>query len=116
MMMTSPYMNKQNNLADIYLTKEIMEATPQKLLLKVYDFTIQQAHQKDMLKTNKGLQVLIDSLTFEIPEAKEIAVGFLRLYQYCQDQARKRDFDIVVRILTDLRDAWRTMFRDKGLI
>jgi len=79
-------MKKQGNPADVYLTKEIMEATPQKLLLKVYDFSIQQALQKNMIKTNRGIQVLIESLNFEVADARSISIELLRLYQYCQDQ------------------------------
>ncbi len=115
-MMTSPYMKKQGNPADVYLTKEIMEATPQKLLLKVYDFSIQQALQKNMIKTNRGIQVLIESLNFEVADARSISIELLRLYQYCQDQARKGNFDMVHKILHDLRESWIQMFREKGLI
>ncbi|GAB4129154.1 MAG: hypothetical protein Fur0015_02980 [Ignavibacteriales bacterium] len=93
-----------------YLVKEIMEATPQQLLLKIYDFAILNVQKKNFQKTNAALQELINSLNFEDEKAKEISVGLFRLYQYCQDQARKNNFDIVYKILSELRDSWKNAF------
>lgn len=96
--------------ANQYLVKEIMEATPQQLLLKIYDFAILNVQKKNIEKTNAALQELINSLNFEDEKAREISVGLLRLYQYCQDQSRKNNFEIVYKILTELRDSWKKAF------
>lgn len=98
-----------------YLVKEIMEASPQKLLLKIYDFAIVQCQLHDMEKTNRALDELINSLNFEDAEAREISIGLMKLYQFCQDRMRKKEYDIVHKILTDLRETWVTVFKSNPL-
>ena len=93
-----------------YLFKEIMEATPQQLLIKIYDFAILNCQRGNLIKTNNAIQELVNSLNFEDEAAREISIGLLRLYQFCQDQMRKKEFDIVLKILTELRDTWKKAF------
>jgi len=89
-----------------YLVKEIMEATPQQLIIKLYDFAIVNCQRQNLVKTNAALQELINALRFEGEEVAEVATGLLKLYQFCQEQMRKKNYEIVYRILTDLRDTW----------
>lgn len=98
--------------ANSYLIKEILDATPQVLLLKIYDFAILNCQKKNMLKTNNALQELINSLKFDEndPAVTEISTGLLRLYQFCQDQMRKQNYDIVYKILSELRLTWAKAF------
>lgn len=95
------------NKLNKYLTNDIVSASPEQLIMKVYDFAILQCQRNNMLKTNEAIQVLINSLNFEDPQAKEISVGLLKLYHFCQEQMRKNKTDIVLQILTELRDTWR---------
>lgn len=101
---------KQKNKLNPYLIKEIMEATPQQLLIKVYDFAILNCQRQNLLKTNKAIQELINSLRFDDEATKEIALGLYKLYQFCQEEMRKQNYDIVLKILTDLRESWRKVF------
>lgn len=100
----------RSNPAQTYLMKEILEATPQMLILKIYDFAIVNCQKRDTVKTNNAIQELINALRFDDPKAKEISIGLLRLYQFCQDQMRKGNTEIVKRILTELRDTWKEAF------
>jgi len=93
-----------------YIVKEIMEATPQQLLIKIYDFAILNSQRKNIEKTNAALQELINSLNFDDEKAREVSIGLLKLYQYCQDQSRKNNFEMVYKILTELRDSWKKAF------
>jgi len=102
---------KSSNRANAYLVKEILDADPQKLLLKIYDFAIVNSKRGDLAKTNKALSELIHALNFETAETKEISLGLMRLYQFCQEQMRQKNYDIVVQILSDLREAWISAFR-----
>ena len=104
-MYQSSLLNKQGNRANAYLVKEILEADQKKLMLKIYDFAIVNSRKGDMARTNKALDELITALNFDVPEAKETSIGLMRLYQFCQDQMRKKEYAIVTQILTDLRDA-----------
>ncbi|MGE5399608.1 MAG: flagellar protein FliS [Ignavibacteriales bacterium] len=101
-----PGLNKVNQ----YLAKEILEATPQQLLIKIYDFAIVNCQKHDMVRTNNALQELINSLSYEGPEVKEVSTGLLRLYKYCQDQMRAQNYDMVLKILSELRDTWISAF------
>ena len=96
---------KQNKLSQ-YIVKEVMEATPQQLLIKVYDFAIMNCQKENMVKTNDAIQLLINSLRFDKEEVKEISLGLFRLYQFCQDEMRKRNYDVVYKILVELRETW----------
>jgi flagellar protein FliS len=102
---------KSSNRANAYLVKEILDADPKKLLLKIYDFAIVNSKRGDLAKTNKALSELINALNFESEETKEISLGLMRLYQFCQEQMRQKNYDIVVQILSDLRETWITAFR-----
>jgi flagellar protein FliS len=93
-----------------YLVKEIMDASPQQLLIKIYDFAILNCQRHNMVKTNNAIQELINSLNFSDESAREISIGLLRLYQYCQDQMRKKEYEIVYKILAELRNTWRNAF------
>jgi len=96
-----------------YLTKDVLDATPEKLLLKVYDFAIANSKRKNLGKTNKALSELINALNFEKEETKEFSLGLMSLYQFCQERMRKGDNEIVSRILTDLRDSWTDIFKNR---
>ena len=93
-----------------YLSKDILDASPQKLLIKVYDYAITNCRKNDMLKTNRALGELINSLNFESNETKEFSLGLMSLYQFCQDQMRKGKNEIVENILTELRASWIDIF------
>ncbi|MFZ1289107.1 MAG: flagellar export chaperone FliS [Melioribacteraceae bacterium] len=102
--------NNSNNRANAYLVNEILNASPQKLLLKVYDFAITQCKNENLEKTNRALAELINALRFDNTEAIEISMGLKKLYEFCQDQMRKKNYDIVLRILTELRETWIKAF------
>lgn len=103
------------NRANAYLVKEILEATPQKLILKIYDYAITHAQKGDLARTNRALSELINSLSFEGDDVKEISIGLMKLYQFCQDQMRKKNYGVVYNILTELRETWVKSF-NKSLI
>lgn len=109
-MLTSTVIKSKNNRANAYLAKEILEATPKKLLLKIYDFALVHCKKGNMEKTNKAIQELINALRFDEPKSKDFSIGLLKLYQFCQEQMRKGESDIVYKILSDLREAWVTIF------
>jgi flagellar protein FliS len=99
-----------NEAINAYLVKEIAEATPDKLVLKVYDAAIRFCGQKNLEKTNLALGVLIDGLNFQDEQAREISVGLLKLYQFAQEQMRKKNYDLTLTILKDLRSSWVDAF------
>jgi flagellar secretion chaperone FliS len=97
-----------NRRINQYVTNEILSASPEQLIMKVFDFAIVNCQKHNMLKTNEALQVLINALNFDHPEAKEISVGFFKIYHYCQEQMRKKNYDVVYKTLTSLKKTWET--------
>lgn len=95
-----------------YLLNQINNSTPQELIMKVYDFAILNCQKNNMFKTNEAIQVLINALNFNDPAAKEISIGLLKLYQFCQEQMRKNNNKIVLKILTELRDTWNNAIKN----
>lgn len=112
-MLNQTYTNNNQNRLNQYLVKEILEATPQQLLIKVYDFAIVNCQKHNLEKTNNAIQELINGLRFDEGEVKEISIGLLRLYQFCQDQMRKKNYDIVYKVLTELRESWINAFKSQ---
>ncbi|MCX7875600.1 MAG: flagellar protein FliS [Melioribacteraceae bacterium] len=96
-----------NRRINQYLNNDINQASPAQLILKVYDFAILNCQKKNMIKTNEAIQVLINSLNFDLEGARDISIGLFRLYQYCQEQTRKNNFEEAQKILTELRDTWK---------
>lgn len=96
-----------------YLINQVSTSTPEQLILKVYDFAISSCLKQDMPKTNDALQVLINSLNFEDARAKEISAGLLNLYIFCQHQMRKKNFQAVQKILSELRDTWQAALQKR---
>jgi flagellar protein FliS len=109
-MYNSTFTNNKQNRLNQYLRKEIMEATPQQLLIKVLDFAIINCQKKDMSKTNNALQLLINSLRFDTDEIRNVSTGLLKLYQFCQEEMRQKNYDSVYKILTELRETWLSTF------
>ena len=101
---------KNRNRLNQYLVNEITQATPKQLLIKIYDFAIVNCKKQNLAKTNEALQVLISSLSFSNNKVSEISMGLLRLYQYCQEEMRKKNYDIVYEILTELKGSWIAAF------
>jgi len=89
-----------------YLANQILNATPEQLLIKIFDFAVVHSEKQDMIKTNNAIQELIGFLRFDDESYKELSINLIKLYQYCQDQTRKSNFDIVTKILTELRESW----------
>jgi flagellar secretion chaperone FliS len=106
------YSTNSLNKRNPYLVKEIMEANPKKLLLKVYDFAILNCQKRNMIKANEALGVLIGALRFDNAEASQISLGLMKIYQFCQDQMRKGNFEIAYKFLTELKIEWQKALKD----
>ena len=105
--------NTANQKINQYLNNEILSATPEQLIMRIYDFAIVNCQKHNMIKTNDALQVLINALNFDNPAAKEISIGLFRLYQFCQDQMRKRKYEVVQRVLTELKESWEKALKNR---
>ncbi|GIK22552.1 MAG: flagellar protein FliS [Ignavibacteriota bacterium] len=96
-----------------YLADQILNATPEQLLLKAYDYAVVHSEKKDMIKTNRAIQVLTGFLRFDDESYSELSQRLLRLYQFCEEQTRKNNFEIVTKILSELRESWLNAVQNK---
>ena len=90
------------NPQQVYQQQAIMNASPLQLVVKLYDLLLQATYRKDQDRVRDVLNTLTESLNFDHQPAEEL----FQLYQYCQDLARKEEYDEIREILEPLRDAW----------
>ena len=98
--------NYQMGGASTYLANELLEAAPEKLLLKVYDYAIANSIKCNLENTNKAINLLSSALRYDNEESQQISIGLKRLYDFCQDQMRNKNYELVTNILTELRESW----------
>ncbi|HHY47780.1 MAG TPA: flagellar protein FliS [Firmicutes bacterium] len=92
-----------NEPAKAYRTQQVMSASPQKLVLMVFDHIVAGCKARDSKRASSGLATLIDALDFE---AGDIATGLFRLYRYAMERVKQNQFDEALAILEPLRDTW----------
>lgn len=97
------------NPQKIYQQQAVLNASPLQLVVKLYDLVLQATYQKDQERVKDILSTLIESLNFEYEPADEL----FQLYKYCQDLARKEEYEEIREILEPLRDAWQTVANNK---
>ncbi len=114
--MYSSLATKSRNRANPYLVNDIMESSQEKLLIKLYDFAITNCRLQNIEKTNKALNELIFGLRFDKEEFEKISSGLFQLYNFCKDQTRKRNFSIVEKILSELKESWTETLKSANKI
>ena len=55
--------NDINSRANAYLANEILDASPQRLLLRIYDFAIAQCKNKNLEKILQKYQLVLNNYT-----------------------------------------------------
>jgi len=90
------------NPQQIYQRQAIMNASPLRLVVKLYDMLLQATFREEQGRVRELLSTLIESLNFDYEPAEDL----FRLYQYCQDLARQEKYEEIYDILSPLRDAW----------
>jgi len=85
-----------------YQRQEILNASPEELIGKLYDYAIQACYQKRQRRLQDILQTLAKSLNFDY----EISGTLFELYDYCQRCAQQNEFEEVRVLIEDLRNTW----------
>ena len=102
-MLTQHRSNGASDAQRGYRQQQVMTATPDQLILILYDLALTASNQKDGSKLNRVLAELIDSLDFTY---EDTATGFFRIYEYSMILSRKQKFETVSGIIKELRDTW----------
>ncbi|HID09703.1 MAG TPA: flagellar protein FliS [Candidatus Latescibacteria bacterium] len=92
------------NAVQQYKAREILSASPAKLVFHIYDYIIQRCLKKDAPKASKAIALLIDSLDFE---CGEISSSLFRLYEYSMRMVWEGNYDIVLHIFRELKETWQ---------
>lgn len=104
-----PNTNRHRAIASVaaYRQNQLTYASPQDLLLAVYDAGVTACATGDADRAKAALVELVNSLNFDY---QEISFGLLRMYNYCLDLTAKGQLEDVGRILSELRTTWAQAF------
>jgi flagellar secretion chaperone FliS len=105
MALSSSYGYMSQSGFDQYKANDILTATPERLVVFLYDQAIKGCKLSDSELATKALIELIDSLNFNYAD---MASRLFRLYEFCLESVRKKQFDHPTKILSELRETWIT--------
>ena len=83
-----------------YLEQKVMTASPEQLIAYVYEVGSASCAQKDADRARKALQVLSQSLNFDVAETSPV---FYNVYRYINHLVNRRRFDEAKKAFDDLR-------------
>ena len=87
-----------------YQEQAVLSASPEQLILKLYDLGIAACRRNDRPKVRAVLVELMSALNFEA--GGELAERLYALYEFCLRESAIGDLAVVQRILEGLREAW----------
>ncbi|GBD01330.1 hypothetical protein HRbin18_01051 [bacterium HR18] len=87
-----------------YQEQAVLSASPEQLVLKLYDLGIAACKRNDRPKVRAVLVELMSALNFEA--GGELAERLHALYEFCLRESAIGDIGVVQRILEGLREAW----------
>jgi flagellin-specific chaperone FliS len=92
--------------ANPYLVQQVKTATPEKLILMLYELGMKSCQTQDNQKAVKVLTELIAALNFE---HGEIAGSMFELYRYAMDEVQKKNFDNAYVVFEGMHDIWENV-------
>lgn len=104
-------MTQQHNSTNVnmrlnpYIKQQIQTASPEKLILLLYDLAIKCCRTRDRQKASKVLVELISALNFDY---KEVALVFFDLYKCALDSIQNNKFDEPLMIFEELYEVWES--------
>ncbi len=88
-----------------YQRQAVTEASPERLVVKLYDLGIAACHRADRAKLRAVLVELMASLDHE--QGGDLAGRLQALYTYCLNESALGDLASVSDLLGGLREAWQ---------
>ncbi len=104
---TSSHPGSMNSLLRMrqYQQQAVRSASPEQLILKLYDHGIASCRRNDRVKVRAVLVELVSSLDFE--QGGDIANRLSSLYEYCLAESATGDLIAIEEVLCGLREAWK---------
>jgi flagellin-specific chaperone FliS len=106
--MTVQYL-KDDNMAgnsvtsNPYFVQQVKTASPEKLILMLYELGMKSCQAKDDQKAVKVLTELIAALNFDY---QEVAQSMFELYHYALNEVHKRNFANAFEVFEGMHDIW----------
>jgi flagellin-specific chaperone FliS len=100
--------SRQFNRPNPYVNQKIMSASPEQLIVYIYDAAITACRRQDRIKATQAVNLLINSLDFE---HKEIAGTFYRTYSALLNLIGKGRFGEVEASINEIRSTWISAMR-----
>ncbi len=88
-----------------YQHQDVTSASPERLILKLYDLGIAACYRGDRVQTRAVLVELMSSLNHE--QGGHLAAQLYTLYVYCLNESALGELSAVAEILDGLREAWQ---------
>lgn len=88
-----------------YQEQAIQTASPEQLILKLYDLGIASCRNGDRAKLRSVLVELMSSLNFEV--GGELANRLYAIYEFCLNESAMGDLEPIQEMLVGLREAWK---------
>jgi len=92
--------------------------SPVEILIKMYDAAIFSLQKKDTEKATKAINELILALNFNKSNpqnVREVAEGFLRIYEFCKICIKKNNLQDAINALQEIRNAWELSIQNQHL-
>ncbi|NIA18558.1 MAG: hypothetical protein GWO85_00510 [Simkaniaceae bacterium] len=89
---------------NIYLNQKVMTASPEQLIIYIFDAGIASCSRKDKIKAEHAVQELINALNFK---EKELSTTFFQVYRHIQYLIQNKKFGDARELLVDLRSTWK---------
>ncbi|HMA63185.1 MAG TPA: flagellar export chaperone FliS [bacterium] len=107
-MKSNPYLkhrqaNTDENKPNPYLVQKVLSASPEELILYIYDAAIAACANENHSKAAEAIQELINSLNFE---KRTVANTFYRMYQHILHQIHNGKFERARELIKEIRDTW----------
>jgi flagellin-specific chaperone FliS len=86
-----------------YLMQKILSASPEQLILYIYDAAIAACGNEDQSKAAEAMQELINALNFE---KRKVANTFYQMYQHILHLIHNHKFERARDLIKEIRDTW----------
>jgi len=93
----------QSKQSNPYLVQKVMTASPEQLVIYVFDAAILACSRNDKAKAIQAMQVLIDALKFDY---HEIATSFYNSYRGIITLLTRSDFETAKKLIVDVKGTW----------
>ncbi len=93
----------QSNRKNPYLVQKVMTASPEQLVLYVFDAALLACSRNDKIKAVEAIQVLISSLRFDY---QDIATNFYNTYSGIINLVNRAEFDLAKTMISDIKGTW----------